>query len=791
MANLYNLQKKEFEQVPDHQAAQALSSGGYDIESGVHNMVGEDGQAFGVDSGDVLQSLNDGNRFETPKETDIRKYRDENSGIKGDLKQVGQSFGNQFSLGALEAGQDALQSPEDKAKRAALAEDHPFSAAFGGVGGFAASMGVGTGELGLGKGLLELGAKGAEHLIPAALNQGEQTLAKTLAKKAIIGGVEGAALAAPSVITEASLGDPREAAEHLMMNVGFGGALNTALPLAKAIPGFNKLVTASKSVNDFISNEANEFLQSSGAKWAGATKATYKDIGADGVHDALAPINSFLDKKPGSSIQDIAEHLESNQQLLENKVSTLLKAADSSELVNISSDSNLDVKKIISDTKIKYLSDNSPLNAETSNLKQIEDKLNQLAKKSGITDSITPTESSFLSLEKTRQFNTELGKIGYDFSGKDNYYREAMRDVRSKLRTGIVNTLENLSSQSPELAKLSDTFNPLMKEYVANINATEMIDNAISKSANSSVGLGGYLSSAVGGMVGGPVGAVAGFAAKKLGDRFGYQTLYQLAKTKKIVSSAIKDGADVLAKNKSFSESSLKNVKTAGLIDLANHISGNDEHKSLADAYFTVNDALNQSSDSSHLMDGVTHLSKNFNNDQTKDIAQAYAISLGNALGHLKSVMPQVSTPISGFPQDNKGKNRSRPSDMQLKDLDKRVGALINPLQSIKNISTGNGHSGEQDTLKTVYPMLYNNYTGSISNNVMNSNKSFNPTSKNNINKAIGYNISNQNNNTSLFQNVYSSRLSSERSPGMPKMKMENSISNRMGGTESILKRSK
>lgn len=156
----------------------------------------------------------------------------EGLGTGGAIKVGAEKALNELSFGVSEPIIKNFRSPEEQSTAEQLAELHPTASAVGTGLGFAGSLVAGEP---LFKGAEKVG-KLAQTGVEAGLGTGK--LASTLGSAAKYG-AESTVLAAPQAVTEASLGDPNEAAEHLAYALGAGVALGTVNPLIK---GGTKLV---------------------------------------------------------------------------------------------------------------------------------------------------------------------------------------------------------------------------------------------------------------------------------------------------------------------------------------------------------------------------------------------------------------------------------------------------------------------------------------------------------------------------------------------------------------------
>lgn len=236
---LYNLQKHSYEYVPDEQLDQSLRSGVFRLPAGqTIRAYDPEGNPYEVDNRTNISALPDF-RFEKNVERVERNKMAEaaerpiTAALAGGLR--GASFGISDALGsALGVGEDLRR----------LKEANPTASMIGEIGGTIGSMALlpGGGLVGGAARVGEAAAGTAERVLAGTVLKGTaeaatSTLAKDIALRAAQGAitkgaggfVEGALYGVGQTLSEASLGDPKEAAEHLISNVGFAGLLNGTL----------------------------------------------------------------------------------------------------------------------------------------------------------------------------------------------------------------------------------------------------------------------------------------------------------------------------------------------------------------------------------------------------------------------------------------------------------------------------------------------------------------------------------------------------------------------------------
>lgn len=268
---LWNLQEHRYMDVPDEQLDGAIRSGIFRIPAGqTLRAFDEDGSVYEVDNRTNISALPNF-RFELNSQKVEREAMAEaaekpiTAALTGALR--GASFGISDALGSAMGYGDDLRR---------LKEANPIASGIGDVAGVVGSTLLTAGG-GLVGGATRAGVATAgiaeralaNTVLKGAAETATSSLAKDIAIRAARSGiskgaggfVEGALYGVGQTISEASLGDPKEAAEHLISNVGFSGLVNGTLMgvggvfggiLRNAHPGISKAEVS--AIRDQIDN---------------------------------------------------------------------------------------------------------------------------------------------------------------------------------------------------------------------------------------------------------------------------------------------------------------------------------------------------------------------------------------------------------------------------------------------------------------------------------------------------------------------------------------------------------
>ena len=235
---LFNVRENRYEYVGDDVLDQAIRSGGYRLPAGQKIvMYDADGNAYDADNRTDFSKLSN-----FTFETNFRKENRERLEVAAEqpLLATAAAAARGATFGLSDVAADALGYAE---KFKALKEANPVASTLGEVGGVLASTvalpggGLVGGAAKAGQATASLAERAiASSVVKGAAEAGATTLAKDIAKrtahKALTSGaggfVEGSLYGLGQTISEAALGDPKEAAEHLVSNIGFSGLINGA-----------------------------------------------------------------------------------------------------------------------------------------------------------------------------------------------------------------------------------------------------------------------------------------------------------------------------------------------------------------------------------------------------------------------------------------------------------------------------------------------------------------------------------------------------------------------------------
>ena len=417
---LFNLRTQSYEFVPDEELQPALLSGNFKLPSGATiRAFDAAGNKYDVDNQADFKSLSS-LRFEGNME------REERVGLEKAADQPFSAFVEGALRSATFGGYDAAAKAigyADEVRRRKIA--NPVAAPLGEVAGIAASVFAvpGGGLVGqAGKagqavaGIAE--RKIAASVLEKAAEKGATSIGMDIVKrsaqaaltKGASGLAEGAFYGLGETLSEASLGDPQEAAAHLISNVGMASIINGSL--MGTFGAFGAI--AKRPYAGISKTEAAEI-----AGQVGSVKKTLTDIAAKFTEQSPQGDPSVLQKIVRSSVQisDAAKGLKpETREILENLIDSparlkqVMDFADNlPEAVQVSVNTIRQARdtgdamskwlatagrsKIIREMPTQYAA-NREVGAEVAKgvLDSIDSVLNKMSKKRSLYDGVLATE---------------------------------------------------------------------------------------------------------------------------------------------------------------------------------------------------------------------------------------------------------------------------------------------------------------------------------------------------------------------------------------------------------------
>jgi len=335
MSELFNVETRQKESLPQDQLEKAIVSGTHAYKSNADvNVFAPGGRLVSVKGQDLADALRQGYKVETPLQFASRKYAEENKGISGAAKVAIREAADQLSFGVTEAALKATESDLEKAKYQALKNENELASIAGNLGGFVGSMFYGgplfkaASKAGLvGEGAAKLATKAVETALKnqglgqfAAARAAGSIAANTLETGAKLG-VEGLALMTPKALTEAALGEPKEAAETLAWGFGIGALLGGVGGFASK--SFEKSQATLDKAQEFLAQKldpegfaaikADKMAQEAAEKEAAKEALKGAKAAPPGAPEAVAPVEKASVRVNPGEVEQKAAQMEAEE----------------------------------------------------------------------------------------------------------------------------------------------------------------------------------------------------------------------------------------------------------------------------------------------------------------------------------------------------------------------------------------------------------------------------------------------------------------------------------------------
>lgn len=702
MAKLYNAETKKVEALPEDQLDSAIIQGTHSYAANEKiNVVNPSGETVAVAAPDLKDALMQGYSIEKPKQAAVREYVEENKGLSGAAKVAVGKFGDEAVMGIPGIIYDKTGDPLEVAKWEALKKEHSAATAIGSTLGFAGSLLVGGP---LFKGAAKAGTVArevvAKQLAAAGIERGSESVAKRLVarmgEKATQLGVEGAVVSAPRAITEAALGDPEQAAESLLYGAGLGTVLGTAAgalepAVGKVIQKFKDSLSESSLIKDFQNERA--------AKALGFTKAQIKKL-KGGQDEAVNIAKDILDSRlesgeriitPLSDTGDIAKNVEKLRQEAGAKMERVFKTLDDKAIPSINP---LEVASKIDGEIGNFW--RSPINKAETN--QLEATL----------ESILVRGQKPISFAEAQALKEEIGKVAYPMgknppivTPKVEIAQKAYRVVNEELDKAVDAAAGKIGDGS-FLKELQDA----RRTYAISRKAGKALaEKSASEQGNKIFGLTDTIAGIGVGSGVGAIPAVATVFAKKGLEKYGNQIIATASVDGLLAAEqALKRVQAKLSKIPEAIEAMVPGGKSASRVSTVGAFSKllqNTMHRN--DAFSEVSRKITDpSANPKRMSDDFAGISSAFSNGGAPAVGNAFNLKMTQALQYLDANLPKPITPPNPFV-----KTKFKPSDADISAFERKLHTIMDPFSVIEDLKNGSVTKEQVDTLKAVYPKIY------------------------------------------------------------------------------------
>lgn len=708
------------------------------------NLVDKDGNAAGsIEESEIPKALKQGYHVETTQEKKLNDYLDENKGLAGDLKAGAYSAANELSFGSLDPAMKGLASEETIARIKGLQRTHQLASGIGTGAGLLGSFAVG--------GPLLKGAATAGRLAEGAVlgtRAAEAGLGlKSLASAARLG-TEGAILAAPQALSEATFGDPSEAAEHLLFGLGAGAALGAVAPVIKGsgktiINGLGKpfgyQMTDAGLAGDLRNMSENQAVR---ALFNSSNKQLMGEINQlekEGIKVGREIIDNKLLPSINEDIHSVAARTKAYQEATGQEISKVVDLVRDAKVINrenlVTKLDDILEKKYGNSASFtsEYNSGKKYLNDLDSQLKKFDgsdaleqtyqDEINRLATLSdpvqreaqtkvinGLRDQLL-LENKNITVGKLWKESSELGnkafKSGKARLGDPDEISELLNDFRREIRD-VVKTEGSKLAKDQGVPNWLEQFNTANQKYRAASVINKVAENSANSASNRNFSLtdniwgsaiaGGNIASAISNPLGVLAGVGGGIGSKFL--RENGNTI--LSKYGNNIALFLNDMAQKEATAqlgripKKLKTLTSNAASSAGVQESGNAIArflgtkNSDPVKSYQDLASRLQ-AANADNEYAKTLD-----------NGTPGIAAAYRQVNNNVVSYLNNNIPK--NPNEGQPYATKW----QPSKSQIKDLNDKIAVISNPYVVLDKLQNGTLNKNHMDALKSIYPKVYN-----------------------------------------------------------------------------------
>lgn len=758
MATLFNTRTRKPDTVADADLEAAILSGSHSYQASdrVNVISPEDKKTYSIQATELKKAIEQGFRLETGTQREVRKYVDDNKGLKGAAKVALGQFADEALMGLPEMIFDRTADPLEVAKKEALKKEHDLANTVGGVAGFGASM-FAPGLNIVAKGATKAGEKVAGHIAEklVAKSAGEvskrsagtiaRDVLKRMAPETAQMATEGLVFSAPHAITEAALADSDSAGERfelagesLLAGVGLGALFGAGGRLAKD-----------------LTKTSRDFIQSRILKDNATFTQSFKENAAEKAVEALNPTlaqqerllpphkmkevgRDLLDEKivtPFASVGEVYQKLDARTRELGKQIGDSLKlfddlgeqvaqheAATTGRAVSFRVDPKEVAAKLQKEVVEKYAgtpaykTSIATFGREIDNLKAIEGTWSIAeanAQKAAYGDVINnwgldqPINKKFLQ-EIYGAINEAVEKK-IDEVGQHPLVRGA--DGALSPLAGVV--------EGGSTSDLLKNFKALKKKY-GNLETAELISkkSAAREAKNNDFGLTAYILGAGGFALGdNPIESVGYGAAglfgrqfirkygnqilagtyDKAGTLFAERSLKQTAKRMDEIPSILQRMASSAAAVK---PSTLTLGATARFLGRNEEASSASESK--AERMAAIREKLDALADESILADKIANLSTPISEAGAPNIGAEFNRKMAAAHQALNQIIPRETSPRSPFAPSRK----FVPSDSDMAKLENTLEVIMDPFVVLDRLEAGTLNQTHIETLQAVYPKI-------------------------------------------------------------------------------------
>lgn len=720
------------------------------------NVKAPDGQTYSIDEAELPKVTAQGWRPETATERDVREYVDENKGLSGAAKVFFRGLADEAAFGVLDPIIDHTSDPLERAKWEGLKKENTAANVVGRGLGFGLSMLYG--------GEVAKGAQVAGHVAERAVLGGvERAAEKGLATetyRALAGaveskmltagvpaaeaaaaapgfarkllangakyGAESVAFVAPKAVTEAALGDPEQAGETIVSALGAGALLGLAGGVASA--GFKGLLAGAergvpKGVGAMVEDAANKQAFRSLASNQASLGKVFKDLEGQFGENVAAEVGTFLRgenliKKFGENEVAYLRRFTKAHEDIGAEIGAAYKAVaeKGGEAGRIRSDELIDAL-------VKAMAPLDEGAAAVGN-EALRDRAEKFVQSFGKQMWAAGRKDGTLAIDEAHKFINEAITKKVDWkralSTDDYRWNEALADMSRAARDVLLTKAEqtaNAAGESflPKIKALNKRYSIAsgikegLEDYVYRENK-----NRVLSPTDNGAGWGGALMGMLSGhptaaLVTGPLMAMGHHVLRTEGNALAARALDAVSTGSGLViaEQAMKRAAERLDSLPAALSSMAKPASraTAPTNILSRFVDADPSFRKSdkATQVTILADRLSSlASEPAELQKHIEELVAPYSAEAPTVATQAGA-KVAAMVTHLAAVAPKAPSVPSPFAPAQKWK----PSPKQISEFEQRVAIAVDPMSAIDRLKAHAITPAEVDTLRTLYPKLY------------------------------------------------------------------------------------
>lgn len=703
------------------------------IEGKVVKMQAPDGKIYPVEGTQLTKAI--GNNWKIPtlqEETHQQELQSKDSAGAA----FATSFANEALLGAPKILMDKF-APKDAEQIAYSEKEHPVASTAGAAGGIGTSLLYGGGEVGV----------AAKTAIEGAGEAATKGFLKKLTATAAEGAVDGALYSAPQAVSHLIVGDPDQAYESMLWGLGTGAIVGGGFGATGEL--LSKLGTKGAEVVAETGSKLPKLADEILLKQHGISAADANNLGPRKLENILKQLQEegiltkktktadyeALRKDAGSKIGELRKMVDdalSEEAAPVSGVADTIVDGKTTNLQDLAPDMQAAGKrayqKIIE--KTPELETSPFLEKERNHLYDLLQKIDETASSAKVEDSSGHLRHTMEAFTKEKSALGNMTKWNITNSETKNRINQIFySSIRDEEDIAMRNILSKMPGKEEEMAAY-------MKQKARYEAARDLIKKGNPTNSTSDYGkvMGGHSPGGLTGLAamyqlitGHPVVA-AGLVAEKMalhwakdkGLPIAAAKIRQIAKNPEtspfLASILVKSAQDGLKESIAKIPSYLNKATDKSINTVSRVVSSSTFREFLGpkskakdeDLYDkTTADILQTARDPQVFSQNLHAIMHTFGDNV--DIAHGIASKSANAINYLASTIPKNPNPPQPFSD-----NSWHPTKEQKQEFAERVSIVNNPMSIFNHVRDGHVSDAMVDTLKNVYPTIYNAFASAI-----------------------------------------------------------------------------